>query len=105
MKVINYSTFRSNLANILDQVVNDVDKAFVTRPNNKTVVVMSMEEYNQIEETLYLLSTQANVDSIARSLRQHSEGLVHSWEDIKHEFQPIKTKKNKTQDENRAHTI
>jgi antitoxin YefM len=60
MKVINYTEFRNNLAESLNTVNDDGDIVVVSRNKGKNVVVMSLEEYNSIQETIYLNSTAAN---------------------------------------------
>ena len=60
MKVVNYTEFRNNLAESLNSVNDDGDIVVVARSKGKNVVVMSLEEYNSIQETIYLNSTSAN---------------------------------------------
>ena len=60
MKVVNYTEFRNNLAESLNSVNDDGDIVVVARSKGKNVVVMSLEEYNSIQETIYLNSTTAN---------------------------------------------
>ncbi|MGI8599772.1 MAG: type II toxin-antitoxin system Phd/YefM family antitoxin [Chitinophagaceae bacterium] len=60
MKVLNYTEFRNNLAESLNVVNDDGDIVIVSRSKGKNVVVMSLEEYNSIQETLYLNSNSAN---------------------------------------------
>ncbi len=60
MKVVNYTEFRNNLAESLNSVNDDGDIVVVARSKGKNVVVMSLEEYNSIQETIYLNSTPAN---------------------------------------------
>ena len=60
MKVVNYTEFRNNLAESLNSVNDDGDIVVVACSKGKNVVVMSLEEYNSIQETIYLNSTPAN---------------------------------------------
>lgn len=60
MRVVNYTEFRKELAENLNAVNDDNDIVVVSRSKGKNVVVMSLEEYNSIMETLYLSSTKAN---------------------------------------------
>ncbi|MDQ3551992.1 MAG: type II toxin-antitoxin system prevent-host-death family antitoxin [Bacteroidota bacterium] len=57
---MNYTEFRNNLAESLNVVNDDGDIVIVSRSKGKNVVVMSLEEYNSIQETLYLNSNSAN---------------------------------------------
>lgn len=55
MKVVNYSDLRLNLKKWLDAVVDNVEEVIVTRKDQKDVVMISLEEYNALKETQYLL--------------------------------------------------
>ena len=74
MKVINYSEFRSNLAENLNAVNDDGDIIVVSRSKGKNVVVMSLDEYNSIRETLYLTSTKENTKRLEKAVRNMNEG-------------------------------
>jgi len=56
MKVVNYTDLRVNLKKWLDLVVDDVEELIIKRKNNKDLVLISLEEYNSLKETSYLLS-------------------------------------------------
>lgn len=56
MKVVNYTDLRLNLKKWLDIVVDDVEELIITRKNQKDLVLISLEEYNALKETHYLLS-------------------------------------------------
>jgi antitoxin YefM len=60
MKVVNYLDFCDHLAESLNAVNEDRDILIVSRPNGNNVVVMDLEEYNSIQETLHLTSSLAN---------------------------------------------
>ncbi|PZR07234.1 MAG: type II toxin-antitoxin system prevent-host-death family antitoxin [Flavobacterium psychrophilum] len=60
MKVVNYSEFRNNLSQSLNAVNDDREIVIVSRTKGKNVVVMDLDEYNSIQETLHLTSTKAN---------------------------------------------
>ncbi len=60
MKVVKYSEFRSNLSQNLNFVNDDGEIVVVSRPQGKNVVLMDLDEYNAIQETLHLTSTKAN---------------------------------------------
>jgi antitoxin YefM len=74
MRVVNYTDFRNNLARNLNTVNNDGEVMVVARPKNKNVVVMSMEEYNSIQETLHLTSTATNRKRLLESIAEMHEG-------------------------------
>jgi len=56
MKIVNYTDLRLNLKQWLDKVVDDVEEVIIKRRNQKDVVLISLEEYNSLVETNYLLS-------------------------------------------------
>jgi len=56
MKVVNYSELRLNLKHWLDSVVNDMEEVIIKRRDQKDLVLISLEEYNALVETNYLLS-------------------------------------------------
>ncbi|HRN57671.1 MAG TPA: type II toxin-antitoxin system prevent-host-death family antitoxin [Niabella sp.] len=60
MKVVNYSEFRNNLTQNLNSVNDDREIVIVSRTQGRNVVVMDIDEYNSILETLHLTSTKAN---------------------------------------------
>ena len=74
MKVLNYTEFRKNLAESLNTVNDDGDIVVVSRSKGKNVVVMSLEEYNSMKETLYLMSTKANRDQLDASIAEMKSG-------------------------------
>jgi len=57
MRTANYTDLRNNLKSYLDSVINDCEPLIVHRPANTSVVVISLEEYNAIKETVYLTSS------------------------------------------------
>jgi antitoxin YefM len=56
MKVINYTDLRLNLKKWMDAVVDDMEEIIVKRKDNKDLVIISLDEYNALRETDYLLS-------------------------------------------------
>lgn len=74
MKVLNYSEFRKNLTESLNTVNDDGDIVIVSRSKGKNVVVMSLEEYNSIQETLYLTSSKANRKRLDEAIEEMNSG-------------------------------
>ncbi|MBC8035520.1 MAG: type II toxin-antitoxin system prevent-host-death family antitoxin [Chitinophagaceae bacterium] len=60
MQVLNYTEFRNKLAENLNRVNEYSEIMIVSRSKGKNVVVMSLEEYNALQETLHLSSSRAN---------------------------------------------
>lgn len=74
MEVLNYTEFRKNLAKSLNKVNDDAEIVVVSRSKGKNVVVMSLEEYNSIQETLHLMSTPANRHRLDEAIKEMNEG-------------------------------
>lgn len=71
MKAISYTAARENLAATMDRVCNDRDPVVITRKRDQSVVLLSLEDYEALEETAYLLRVPAN----ARRLQAAIESL------------------------------
>lgn len=76
MQALSYSAVRKDLANTMEQVCNDHAPVIITRKNANSVVMMSLEDYNAIEETAYLLRSPANAARLRESIKQAEEGKV-----------------------------
>jgi antitoxin YefM len=74
MKVLNYSDLRQNLSDNLNLVAEDHEVLIVSRSNEKNVVIISLDEYNSIQETLYLLSSEANAKRLNKALEEVNQG-------------------------------
>jgi len=74
MIAANFSEFRSSLKRFLDSVEDDNETLIVKRKIGKGAVVISLEEYNSIMETLHLLSSKKNADRIYESINQVKNG-------------------------------
>lgn len=71
MRVISFSDARNKLKNVLDQVVNDADCTVITRRDAEDAVVMSLDHFNGLMETVHLLKTPANAAHLAKSIKQY----------------------------------
>jgi antitoxin YefM len=76
MKVVSFSEARSNLKTVLDRVVEDADHTIITRRDAEDVVVMSLESFSSLMETVYLLQSPANAAHLARSIDQFRQGKI-----------------------------
>jgi antitoxin YefM len=74
MDVINYSEARNSLKKVLDHVVMDADYTIITRRDAPDAVVMSLETFNSLMETVHLLKSPANAAHLARSIAQYEAG-------------------------------
>ena len=76
MRVVNFSEARNHLKNILDQVVNDANYTVISRRDADDAVVMSLDSFNGLMETVHLLSSPANSAHLAKSIEQYRSGKV-----------------------------
>ena len=60
MDVISYSDTRAHLKEVMDRVVADRAPVVVSRQKAESVVMISLSDWNAIEESMHLLSTEAN---------------------------------------------
>lgn len=74
MIAANYSEFRVGLKKYLDRVEDDNETLIIKRKSGKGTVVISLEEYNSIMETLHLLSSKKNADRLYESIKQMNAG-------------------------------
>ena len=85
MDAVSYSDLRQNLKSFMDKVYNDHDPLIITRKNNENVVLISINEYNSLMETSYLLNNEANAEHLKKSIDQYSKGKAKNRELLKDE--------------------
>jgi antitoxin YefM len=83
MKIVTYSEARSALKMVLDRVHEDADVTVISRRDGADAVVMSLDHYESIMETMHLLSTPANAAHLAKSIAQHKAGKARRRELVK----------------------
>jgi antitoxin YefM len=76
MIAANYTEFRIGLKKYLDKVEENNETLIIKRGSGKGTVMLSLDEYNSIMETVHLLSSKANSDRLYESIRQIKEGRV-----------------------------
>ena len=74
MKIVSFSEARNSLKTILDGVVNDADTTIITRRDAEDAVVMSLDYFNGLMETVHLLRSPANVKHLNKSIEQFKAG-------------------------------
>ena len=74
MGYVSYTELRQNLKKHLDRVCESRAPLVVTRQNGESVVMMSLAEYESLEETLHLLREPANAERLLRSIREAEAG-------------------------------
>ena len=80
MKIVSFTEARNSLKSVLDHVVEDADTTIITRRDSEDAVVMSLEYYNSLMETVYLLRSPENANHLSRSITQYQAGKVTSRE-------------------------
>jgi antitoxin YefM len=78
MKVVNFSEARSGLKGVIDRVIADADYTVITRRDAPDAVLMSLDTFNSLLETVHLLKSPANAAHLARSIEQFREGQVQA---------------------------
>ena len=74
MRVVNFSEARNQIKNVLDQVVSDSTCTIISRRDADDAVVMSLDQYNSLIETVHLLKSPANAAHLAKSIDQYKQG-------------------------------
>ena len=74
MKAITYTNARQNLAKTMENVCNDHAPVIITRKTTDSVVIMSLEDYEALEETAYLLRSPKNTKRLLESITQLENG-------------------------------
>ncbi len=76
MLAVNYTNLRENMKTYMDKVTDDYETMIVTRKNNKNVVMLSEETYNNLMENAYLMGNKANYDWLMESKAQLEAGTI-----------------------------
>ncbi|MBB1268129.1 type II toxin-antitoxin system Phd/YefM family antitoxin [Shewanella sp. SR44-3] len=74
MRIISFTEARNGLKAVLDSVVNDANTTIITRRDAEDAVVMSLDYYNSLMETVHLLRSPKNAEHLARSIEQYRAG-------------------------------
>ena len=78
MRTANYTELRNNLKVYLDSVIDDSEPLIVTRSGSNSVVIISLEEYNAIRETEYIMSSTETMAAIRKAEDELKHGEVYS---------------------------
>ena len=76
MRIVSFTEARNGLKSVLDDVVNDADCTVITRRDSEDAVVMSLEYYNSLMETVHLLKSPANAAHLNTSIEQFRSGKM-----------------------------
>lgn len=77
MTLITVDEAKANLEKVIEQVMNDAEPAVVRAENEDEVVLLSREEFDAWNETVYLLSSPANAAHLRQSMAEADAGQVH----------------------------
>ncbi len=80
MDAITYTQARKNFSTVMNQVCDDHTPIIITRQSERPVVIMSLEDYSAIEETMYLLKSPANAQRLYEALEQLKKGNYQKHE-------------------------
>ncbi len=78
MSAISYITARENLAQAMDRVCDDREPVIITRQKQRSVVMLSLEDYESLSETAYLLKRPANARRLLAATKQLETGKGNS---------------------------
>lgn len=76
MRVISFSEARGSLKGVIDRVIADADYTVIARRDAPDAVVMSLDTFNGLMETVHLMKSPANASHLARSIEQYRKGEV-----------------------------
>lgn len=76
MLAVNYTTLRDNMKTYMDKITDDYETMIVTRKDNKNVVMLSEESYNNMMENIYVMGNKSNYDWLIESKAQLENGMV-----------------------------
>lgn len=84
MLAVNYTNLRDNMKAYMDKVTDDYETMIVTRKDNKNVVMLSEESYNNLMENIHVMGNKANYDWLMESKAQLERGkiTVHNLEEV-----------------------
>ncbi|MBZ0096464.1 MAG: type II toxin-antitoxin system prevent-host-death family antitoxin [Sulfuricella sp.] len=80
MRVVNFTEARNSLKTVIDQVIDDADYTVIARRDAPDAVVMSLDTFNSLMETVHLLKSPANTAHLARSIEQYRQGKLTQQE-------------------------
>ena len=74
MDATSYTVARANLASTMEKVCKDHSPVIITRKRESPVIMMSLEDYQSMEETVYLLRSPANARHLLESIAELEAG-------------------------------
>ena len=79
MKTLSYTESRARYAEVLDSVVNDREEVVITRAGHEPVVIVSLEDFESLRETAYLMRSPANARRLLDAMErlEGGDGVAH----------------------------
>jgi len=74
MKTLSYTESRARYAEVLDSVVDDREEVVITRAGHDPVVIVSLEDYEALKETAYLMRSPANARRLLDAMERLEGG-------------------------------
>ncbi len=74
MLAVNYTNIRDNMKMYIDKVTDDYETMIVTRKDNKNIVMLSEESYNNLMENIYVMGNKDNYDWLMKGKAQLENG-------------------------------
>jgi antitoxin YefM len=74
MRTATFSDFSSNVKNYFNSVIDNCDSVIVNRNSDEAAVLLSLDEYNSLMETLYLMSSRETMADIRQAEQDIKEG-------------------------------
>jgi antitoxin YefM len=83
MKTMSYTESRARYAEVLDGVINDREEVVITRSGHESVVIVSLEDFESLRETAYLMRSPANARRLLDAMErlEADAGEVHDLVD------------------------
>lgn len=76
MLAVNYTNLRDNMKTYMDKVTDDCETMIVTKKDNKNVVILSEDAYNNLMENAYVMGNKSNYDWLMDSKAQLDNGKI-----------------------------
>ncbi len=76
MNAVTLTEAKKNLEQLIEQVISDVEPTIITTDTGQNIVLLSLDEFNAWQETLYLLSNPANAEHLRQSIEEAQSGKV-----------------------------
>ncbi len=80
MKTLSSTELRKNLSKMMDQVNDDHEPVIVTRASGKPAVLLSLEDYDAMDETAYLLASPKNARRLREAIARVEKGEYKEYE-------------------------